>query len=68
MLKSLYFVSWEYFQRLGQYPVCCASRYKNNADYYGGDNKGPGDGNKRKRNGATTSAASVEPADTTLGI
>jgi hypothetical protein len=53
---------------LDKYPVCSTSRYKNNADYCGGDNQGPTDGNKRKRKGATNSVASIEPADTTLGI
>jgi hypothetical protein len=33
-------------------PVCSPSRYKNNSGYCGGDSKGPGDGNKRKRKGA----------------
>jgi hypothetical protein len=56
------------FKDLDKYPVCSSSRYKNNADYCGGDNQGPGDGNKRKRKGATNSVASVEPAYTTLGI
>jgi hypothetical protein len=39
-----------------------------NAGYCGGDNQGPGDGNNRKRKGVTNSVASIEPADTTLGI
>jgi hypothetical protein len=41
---------------------------KNNSGYCGGDNQDPGDGNKRKRKGATNSVASVKSADTTLGI
>jgi hypothetical protein len=48
--------------------MCSASQYKNNAGYCGGDNQGPTDGNKRKRKGATNNVASVDPADTTLGI
>jgi hypothetical protein len=56
------------FKDLDKYPVCSAIRYKNNAGYCGGDNQGPGDRNKRKRKGATNSVASVEPADSTLGI
>jgi hypothetical protein len=54
------------FKDLDKYPVCSASRYKNNAGYYGGDNQGSGDGNKRKRKGATNSVVSIEPADTTF--
>jgi hypothetical protein len=56
------------FKDLNKYPVCSAYRYKNNAGYYGGDNQDPGNGNKRKRKGATNSVASVEPTETTLGI
>jgi hypothetical protein len=56
------------FKGLDKYLVCSASRYKNNAGYCGGDNKGPGNGNKRKRKGAMNSVASIEPAYTTLGI
>jgi len=41
-------------------------KYKNNASYSGGDNKGPADRNKRKRKGAANSVA--EAPDTTLGI
>jgi len=51
------------FKDLDKCPVCSSNRYKNNAGYYGGDNRGPTDRNKRKRQGA-----SVEPPDTTLGI
>jgi hypothetical protein len=56
------------FKNLDKCAICSASRYKNNAGYYGGDIQGPGDGNKRKRKGARNSVAFVEPADTTLGI
>jgi hypothetical protein len=48
--------------------VCSARRYKNNASYCGGDIKGPIDGNKRKKKGARDNVASIERADTTLGI
>jgi hypothetical protein len=57
------------FKDLDKCPICSACQQKKNgADYYGGDNQGPGDGNKRKRKGATNSIASVELANTTLGI
>ena len=56
------------FKDLNKYPVCSASRYKNNADYCGGDNQGPADRNKKKRKSATNSVALVGPPDTTLGI
>jgi hypothetical protein len=54
------------FKDLKKCPVCSASRYKNNAGYYGDDNHGPTDMNKR--NTAKNSVASVEPDDATLGI
>jgi len=54
------------FKDLDKCPVCSANRYKNNAGYCGGDNQGPGDRNKKKRNGAANSVA--EAPDTTLGI
>jgi len=44
--------------------VCSASWYKNNAGYYGGDNQGPSDVNKRKGKGV----ASVEPDNAILSI
>ena len=44
--------------------VCFASLYKNNARYCGGDNHGLAHGNKKARN----SVASIDPADSTLGI
>jgi hypothetical protein len=57
------------FKDLDKCPVCSASRYKNNAGYYDGDNQGIADGNKRKRKGtARNSIASIEPANTILGI
>jgi hypothetical protein len=51
------------FKDLDKCPVCSASRYKNNAGYYGGDNQDPAD-----RKSATNSVAFVAPADNTLGI
>jgi hypothetical protein len=56
------------FKDLNKCSVCSASPYKNNSGYCSGDIQGSGDGNKRKRKGARNSVASVEPADTTLGI
>jgi hypothetical protein len=56
------------FKDVDKFPVCFASRYKNNSGYYGGDIQGSGDGNKRKMKGARNSVASVELADTSLGI
>ena len=47
------------FKDLKKYPVCSASRYKNNAGYCGDDNQDPTNVNKR---------AFVEPDDATLGI
>ena len=53
MSKSLYFVSWGYFQNLEEKcPVCSASRYKTNARY-------SGDGNH---------VSSIEADDATLGM
>jgi hypothetical protein len=56
------------FKDLDKCLVCSAGQYKNNAGYCGGEDQGPGDGEKRKRKGATNSVASVELADTTLCI
>ena len=57
------------FKDLKKYPVCSASRYKNNAGYCGDDNQGPTSVNKGKRNMAkNNSAASIETDDATLGI
>jgi hypothetical protein len=39
------------FKDVEKWPVYFASRYKNNAGYYGGDNRGPADGNKLKEKG-----------------
>jgi hypothetical protein len=66
MFKLLYFVSWGYFQDLKKYPVCSASRYKNNAGYCGDDNHGSTYVNKR--NVSKNSVASIELDDATLGI
>ena len=52
------------FKDLKKWPVCSASRYKNNAGYCGDDNQDPTNVNKGKNN----SAAFVEPDDATLGI
>jgi hypothetical protein len=56
------------FKDLDKCPIFSASQYKNNFSYYGGDIQGSGDRNKRKMKGARNSVASVESADTTLGI
>ena len=56
------------FKDLDKYPSCSASWYKNNVGYCGGDNQGLADRSKRKRKCARNSVASIEPADTTLGI
>jgi hypothetical protein len=56
------------FKDLDKCPICFASRYKNNLGYCDGDIQGSHDGNKRKMKGARNSVASVESADTTLGI
>jgi hypothetical protein len=71
MSKLLYFVSWRYFQRLGQMPFLFCKSIKNNFGYCGGNIQGPGVRNKRKRKSARNSIDSVEPvepADATLGI
>ena len=48
--------------------TCSASRYKNNARYFGDDNQDPTNVNKGKWNVAkNNSVASVEPDDATLG-
>ena len=57
------------FKDLKKCPVRSASRYKNNAGYYGDDNQGPtgvnkGNGNMAKIN----STVSIETDDATLGI
>ena len=49
----------ETFKDLKKCPVCSASRYKNNAGYYGDDNQDPTNVNK---------GAFVDPDDATLGI
>jgi hypothetical protein len=54
------------FKDLKKCHACSASPYKNNAGYYGDDNYGPTDVNKR--NLVKNSVASVEPDDATLGI
>ena len=48
------------FKDLKKYPVCSASRYKNNAGYCGDDNQDPTNVNRGK--------AFVEPDEATLGI
>ena len=59
----------ETFKDLKKCPVCSASRYKNNTEYYGDDNQDPTNANKGKGNMAkNNSVASVEPDDATLGI
>ena len=56
------------FKDLKKCPVCSASRYKNNAGYFGDDNEDPTNVNKGKGNVAkNNSAASIEPDDATLG-
>jgi hypothetical protein len=54
------------FKNLKKYLVFSGSRYKNNVGYYGDDNQGPT--NVNKRNVAKNIVASVEPDDATLGI
>jgi hypothetical protein len=56
------------FKDLEKSAICSASRSKNDAGYYGGDNQGPANGNKRKRKRARNSVASVQPTDTNLSI
>ena len=51
------------FKDMKKCPVCSASRYKNNAGYYGDDNQGPSSGNKRKGNGVA-SIDELEDIDT----
>ena len=51
------------FKDLNKRSACSASRYKNNAGYYGDDNQGPSSGNKRKGNGVA-SVDELEDVDT----
>ena len=66
-VQNHYILYHEYtFKDLDKCPVYSASRYKDNVCYYGGNNQGLADRNKRKGKGVRNSVASVEPD--TLGI
>jgi hypothetical protein len=56
------------FKDFGQISCMFCKLIQNNTGYCGGVNQDPGDGNKRKRKGATNSVPSIETTDTTLGI